>query len=151
MDAVIAIAAEVHTAPHWPAHEFTRMLRVIRENPHRRGAWVAVRDPSSYPRPVHGFAMAMHVAGTAEVEAVVTSPHHRREGIGLALLEAVIAWSRSAGAERLLLEARVSNKAALCLYGKLGFQKDGIRRGYYRNPEEDAALLSLRLLNPSAA
>ena len=140
LDAVLGIAAAVPTAPHWPPSEFLRMLQVVAEHPARRGAWVAVQDAA-----VRGFAMASCAAASAELEAVVTAPGHCRKGIGSALLTGVIAWSRAAGAQRLLLEARVSNRNALRLYARLGFSHDGVRRGYYVNPDEDAVLLSLGL------
>ena len=145
LGAVIAIAAAVPTAPHWPPSEFARMLTVIAEAPLRRGAWVAelvdvVKEEAE--RRVQGFAMASHTAGTAELEAVVTAPGSRRRGIGAALLAAAAAWGREAGAERLLLEVRASNLDALRLYLRHGFVQDGIRAAYYRNPEEDAVLLS---------
>ena len=127
ISAVLAIAAIVPTAPHWPPAEYTRMLAVIAEAPARRGAWVAElhrpanpdtqpkSEPASQPC-VQGFAMATHVAGTAELEAVVTAPGSRRRGIGSALLTTVQTWARSAGAARLLLEVRASNTDALRLY-----------------------------------
>ncbi len=147
---VIAIAARVPTAPHWPDFEFRRMLTVAEDDPRRCGAWVATScTPSEAAAQdaamVQGFAMASHAGGTAEIEAVVTSPGYRRKGVGSALLGAAIAWSRGAGAKQLLLEARASNGEALRLYSRLGFEQDGLRRGYYRNPDEDAVLLSLRL------
>ncbi len=146
LNAVIAIAAVVPTAPHWPPSEFQRMLDVIALKPRRRGAWVAGLAGVSTGA-VQGFAMASHAAGTAELEAVVTAPEFRHRGAGAALMQAVIVWSREAGAERLLLEARASNHDALRLYERLGFAVDGIRRGYYHNPDEDAVLLSLALLS----
>ncbi len=139
LDAVLAIAAAVPTAPHWPPSEFARMLAVIAEEPRRRGAWVAGREG------VQGFAIAAHAEGAAELEAVVTAPAFRRMGVGSALLEAVAEWGREIGAERLLLEARASNHEALRLYRRHGFVHDGVRLKYYRNPEEDAVLLSLGL------
>ncbi len=139
--AVIGIAAVVPTAPHWPPSEFSRMLEVIAREPDRRGAWVALAGEAG----VQGFAIGSQTAGTAELEAVVTAPEHRRQGIGTALLAAAVAWSRRVGAERLLLEARASNQSALRLYLSRGFERDGTRPGYYRNPQEDAVLLSLLL------
>ncbi len=137
---VIAIAAAVPTAPHWPAVEYDRMLHVIALSPGRRGAWVAATGEQ-----VQGFAMATHVAGTADLEAVVTAPAHRRRGVGSMLLAAVVAWTAAQGATRLVLEVRASNRDALALYARLGFGEDGVRLGYYRNPDEDAVLLSLSL------
>ena len=139
--AVVALAARVPTAPHWPPFEFTRVVRVVQENPQRRGAWVAWSDAAG----VLGFAMAAHVAGTAELEAVVTAPEHRRQGVGRALVEGVIGWARAMYAERVVLEARASNLNALALYRRLGFREDGLRPRYYRNPEEDAVLMSFSL------
>ncbi len=147
VEAVVAVAAEVPTAPHWPPAEFYRMLAVIGGNPARRGAWVA----RSEQKEALGFAIASHVSGLAELEAVVTAPRFRRRGVGRALAETALAWACHHAAERLVLEARVSNEDALRLYRRLGFRQDGIRVRYYRNPEEDAILMSCPLSGgPSA-
>jgi ribosomal-protein-alanine N-acetyltransferase len=37
---------------------------------------------------------------------------------------------------------RESNKAAISLYDKFGFQVVGRRRNYYENPREDALLMT---------
>lgn len=137
VDAVVAMAAVVPTAPHWPPAEFHRMLRVIGWSPARRGAWVAHLHEGE----AVGFAIASQVVDTAELEAVVTAPPFRRHGIGRELTQAVCAWARSQGAERLQLEARASNHDALRLYRGLGFHQNGVRTRYYRNPEEDAILM----------
>ena len=137
---VLALAAAVPTAPHWPAFEFYRMLQVIADQPERRGAWVWFDREQ-----VQGFAMASHTATTAELEAVVTASTYRRRGIGRALVDTVVAWARELAAERLLLEVRASNGDALRLYARHGFTQDGVRKGYYCSPEEDAVLLSLAL------
>jgi ribosomal-protein-alanine N-acetyltransferase len=43
------------------------------------------------------------------------------------------------------LEVRVSNTAARALYESLGFYEVAVRRGYYRDPEEDAFVMTTRL------
>lgn len=140
VESVAAIAAVVPTAPHWPRFEYVRMLQVAAEDPARRGAWVALLEGR-----IAGFAMANQIAGVAELEAVVTAPGLVRRGIGSALVNAVAQWARRSGAGRLELEVRASNAAALALYARLKFRQDGLRCGYYRNPDEDALLLSLAL------
>jgi ribosomal-protein-alanine N-acetyltransferase len=169
---VAALAAQEATAPHWPLAEYRRMLEVIAESPGRRSAWVlllaaphedlgdgrrvsslggAVKlAPAPTPTvpaggPIIGFAMASHVAGTCELEAVVVQSAWRGRQFGAALVEAVAAWGEAIGASRLELEVRASNAAALRLYQRLGFAIDGRRPGYYRNPEEEAMLMSLAL------
>jgi [ribosomal protein S18]-alanine N-acetyltransferase len=138
---IAALAARVPTAPHWPITEFARLVDVSHEAPDRRGAWTAAGPDGA----VRAFAIASHVAGTAELEAVVTAPEHRRQGLGAQLVRAVLAWSESLDAERLVLEVRASNLDAFRLYQRLGFRQDGVRRGYYLQPAEDAILMSLQL------
>jgi ribosomal-protein-alanine N-acetyltransferase len=43
----------------------------------------------------------------------------------------------------LTLEVRISNRPALDLYMKHGFEQVGRRRGYYEKPKEDAILMTL--------
>jgi [ribosomal protein S18]-alanine N-acetyltransferase len=49
------------------------------------------------------------------------------------------------GAIRMDLEVRASNAAAIRLYRGAGFLETGNRRAYYRDPEEDAVLMSVTL------
>ena len=42
---------------------------------------------------------------------------------------------------RIVLEVRVSNEGAVCLYEKQGFSSVGIRRGFYEFPREDARIM----------
>ena len=69
----------------------------------------------------------------------------RRNGIGKALCQQVMDWSRYAGANELELEVRASSDGALALYRSLGFVEQGRRREYYRNPTEDAVLMAVPL------
>jgi ribosomal protein S18 acetylase RimI-like enzyme len=119
VEAVVAMAAVVPTAPHWPLPEYYRMLRVIAQDPKRRGAWVAAAG-GTQAAALAGFAMANHIAGEAELEAVVTTPMWRRCGVGQSLVQAVAGWGRACGAARLILEARASNVDALALYRRIG-------------------------------
>lgn len=43
------------------------------------------------------------------------------------------------------MDVREGNFAARAFYEKEGFQIDGTRKGFYRNPKEDAVLMSLTL------
>jgi ribosomal-protein-alanine N-acetyltransferase len=54
-------------------------------------------------------------------------------------------WSRNRGAGTIELEVRASSSGALALYCSLGFVEQGIRRGYYRHPTEDAILMAASL------
>jgi ribosomal-protein-alanine N-acetyltransferase len=59
-----------------------------------------------------------------------------------------MAWSREREAAQVIeLEVRASSMSALALYSSLGFTEQGRRRGYYRDPIEDAVLMSAPLRN----
>ena len=49
---------------------------------------------------------------------------------------------KAKGVTTIHLEVRESNTAAIALYEKYGFIRDGLRRGYYEEPKEDALLMS---------
>ncbi len=57
---------------------------------------------------------------------------HRRRGIGTALLDAAVQWGREAGVRKLELHVFPWNAAAIALYERYGFVKEGYRRGHYR-------------------
>jgi ribosomal-protein-alanine N-acetyltransferase len=58
-------------------------------------------------------------------------------------LESALDASRKAGIARVYLEVRASNEPAIALYKRHGFTECGHRVRYYRDPVEDAILLSL--------
>lgn len=85
-----------------------------------------------------GFAIGWSVAGESEVMELAVHPEARRQGIGVALLRALIA---ECGEGPTFLEVRASNAPAIALYEREGFQRVGVRRGYYADGE-DALLMS---------
>lgn len=85
--------------------------------------------------------IGMHVLfGEASITNVAVSPARRREGIAATLLRAA-----AEGVKRITLEVRASNAAAIALYEREGFSRDGIRPRFYDRPVEDAVLYSLNL------
>ena len=73
--------------------------------------------------------------------------NYRNNGIGQALIELTINDARIRNSQDIILEVRSSNFIAQALYSKLGFEKIGIRKGYYdsENGREDAFVLRLKL------
>jgi ribosomal protein S18 acetylase RimI-like enzyme len=72
------------------------------------------------------------------------SRDHRRQGIGLALMETAEQWAREAGVRKLELHVFPHNVPAIRLYEKLGYEREGLRRGHYRRGDEliDAILMA---------
>ena len=101
-------------------------------------------DPS-HEGAVAGFIVSRLVAGELHVNNVAVRPEFRRQGLAAGLLAAVLDEGRRGGAQIAFLEVRAGNAAAQGLYRRCGFQVTGRRRGYYRQPAEDALLMSLLL------
>lgn len=93
-----------------------------------------------------GCAALRQVLDEAELLNLLVAPEYRRRGLGRALVQAGAA--AVAGARWLHLEVRAGNAAARALYGGMGFERVGIRRGYYPAADggrEDAVLMRLGL------
>jgi len=90
---------------------------------------------------VLGYAIAHGAADEAEILNVGVAPAHRRQGVGRALVEQLLAALRDAGARVVYLEVRASNVIARRLYESMGFQEVARRARYYRRPVEDAVIL----------
>ena len=94
---------------------------------------------------VLGYIGTRVVLDECQVANVAVSPSCRRQGVASFLMEAMLDFCRREGMNLVTLEVRLSNSAAQALYEKFGFQKTGIRPGYYQSPPEDAVLMSLEL------
>jgi ribosomal-protein-alanine N-acetyltransferase len=93
---------------------------------------------------VIAYAIMSVAAGEAHLLNLCVAPGNRRAGLGRRLLELVLARAASAGADRMHLEVRPSNDAAIALYVTSGFDRVGVRKRYYRagTGSEDAVLLA---------
>ena len=84
-----------------------------------------------------------------DIMTIATAPEARNRGLGQKLVETILDIFREKDLGYLTLEVRPSNAPALRLYEKLGFQEVGRRKKYYREPTEDALLLTLYLKEES--
>ncbi|MCL1792293.1 MAG: ribosomal protein S18-alanine N-acetyltransferase [Oscillospiraceae bacterium] len=94
---------------------------------------------------VAGYLIARRMPPEIEILNIAVAKSKRRKKIATGLFCALFEYAKAEKTERLLLEVRRSNSAALGLYKKLGFGIDGFRKNYYSNPKEDAALMSVRI------
>lgn len=120
------------------------------------GLWSAEqwdRELSEAQRPVLGWRQGTLLLGLAsawlvldelQITAVAVHPDHRRQGLALQLLEALLLLGQEAGATRATLEVASTNGAARALYAGLGFSDVAVRRAYYRNGD-DAVILWKRI------
>lgn len=102
--------------------------------------FVAVGDEK-----IAGYCIAYQVLDEAEIARIAVDREKQRNGIGKKLLEYLKNIFQNQGGKKILLDVRESNLAARAFYTKEGFLVDGIRKGFYQNPKEDAVLMSLSL------
>lgn len=98
-------------------------------------------ETSSLERSLVGIGCLWAILEEAHITILGVHPNYRGQGLGQALLYALLkkAWKRRL--EWATLEVRASNRPAQSLYEKFGFQEVGRRRRYYKDTGEDALIL----------
>ena len=89
-----------------------------------------------------GYCGLLMVLDEGDVTNVAVCRERQREGIGNFLVSSLLRLAGDQGISMIHLEVRSGNETAIRLYERLGFQRDGIRRNYYSDPEEDAVLMT---------
>jgi ribosomal-protein-alanine N-acetyltransferase len=88
-----------------------------------------------------GYVIVSRYVDAWHVMNLVVAPEFRREGIATRLLATLFDLTAEDDRRGFTLEVRVSNDAAIELYQGLGFEGQGIRRGYYTDNREDALIM----------
>jgi ribosomal-protein-alanine N-acetyltransferase len=96
-------------------------------------------------RSLSGYIATRINADELHVNNIGVWPESRRRGVGGALLGAALEAAARRGAVEAVLEVRASNLPAQRMYERLGFRVVGERRNYYREPTEDARIMTSRL------
>ena len=91
---------------------------------------------------VLGYVGMMCVLDEGQIINLAVHPDARRRGVGRTLMEAAQAYAKERGIVFLSLEVRESNIAARSLYSSLGWEEQGIRKGFYSHPVENACVMT---------
>jgi len=86
-----------------------------------------------------------NLGAEAEILDIAVAEKHRRHGHARFLLEKFLELVRQHGIRDVFLEVRESNSPAIALYRKFGFSTSGRRPNYYRDAQEAAILLHLKI------
>lgn len=104
-------------------------------------AWVVRKQDE-----LAGFCVAMMAPDDMHILVIAVNANNRRDGLGSLMLNAARQLAVQSGLNRILLEVRPSNEHALAFYNCRGFEKIGVRKGYYpagKNGREDAWVLAV--------
>ena len=137
-DAVMAIAAQAPEAANWSKESYVKFAC-------EAGSLALVLEADGQ---IGGFLLGRLAADQAELLNLAVVGAQSRQGAGTALLTKAIQGWRLRGAKSVYLEVRESNTGAIAFYEKHGFAKMGLRKGYYRSPDE-AALTMVKKLTAS--
>jgi ribosomal protein S18 acetylase RimI-like enzyme len=149
VDAAVAMLVEVAGEGRWigteaPVDVPQRRRRMV-EDVEREDAVVLVAEAGGQVVGELGLHLARY--GVAELGMAVAAGWRGR-GIGSALLAEAIDQARKAGAHKMALQVWPHNAAAIALYERFGFQREGyLTRHYRRRSGElwDAVIMGLRL------
>jgi RimJ/RimL family protein N-acetyltransferase len=122
-----------------------RYLRAIRRFPH---AAVFVAEDEGRIVGRLSIARDQHPASRHVADlGLMVAASHRRRGIGRALLRTAVEWAQESEVRKLELHVFPYNEAAIALYERFGFVKEGHRRAHYRRGDEyvDAILMALEI------
>lgn len=103
-------------------------------------SYVVVVDTEKNDK-IAGYAGMWIIADEAHITNVAVLEEYRGKQLGEALMIRQFKDSLVVGANKMTLEARVSNDVAIGLYKKLGFKEVGIRKKYYEDNNEDAVIM----------
>jgi|ERR1700674_1454176 len=134
--AILAIEQQARGAAHWTAEQYKKLVG--------SGVVLVAEEAAEEADQLCGFVCAKAVAGEWEIENIVVAAEFLSRGVASELLRALIHRAAGEAASAILLEVRESNLPSRRLYEKHGFREVGRRRGYYRDPVEDAILYALR-------
>lgn len=130
IDAVTAIEQEIFSKP-WSKKSFLDAIQSAHT------IYLAAEEKTG----IMGYCGIWLSGESADLCNMAVVPSCRRRGIGKGLLSEAIRLSIERGAEEIFLEVRESNHPAIVLYEKTGFERIGIRKGYYHAPTEDAIIM----------
>lgn len=96
---------------------------------------------------VLGYAGMHYVLDEGYISNVAVFPDFRKKGIGKELLRNILNYAEKNNFAFVTLEVRTSNFNAIKLYKSLGFEQWGTRKNFYKNPTEDAIIMTKKFIS----
>lgn len=88
-----------------------------------------------------GFANGSFAFEEGELLNIAVDEKFRRQGIAQMLLDELFQQFKGGNVEKVFLEVREQNKAALAFYRKNGFEQVGLRKNYYSEPRDNGVVM----------
>lgn len=104
-----------------------------------KGIFLVAQDKNES---VLGYVGCQTVLDEGYITNVAVAPCARRQGVARNLLDALAAQAKKCTLSFVTLEVRRSNAPAIALYEQAGYCVVGTRPHFYRQPTEDAILMT---------
>ncbi|MCI5997337.1 MAG: ribosomal protein S18-alanine N-acetyltransferase [Peptoniphilaceae bacterium] len=88
-----------------------------------------------------GYILFEYIVNEAEIYKIAVSKKHRKLGIGSLIMKEFLNFMSEKSADKIFLEVRESNFAAINLYRKFGFVNVRTIIDYYKNPKENGFMM----------
>ncbi len=115
-------------------HRFTRDFPALEAAKGLMSMWIPHRAIWGVVAEVDGRIVGqLGVSGEGRMEiGMWVAPEWRGKGVGTALMNAALDYARTHGAYKISLEVWPHNAAAIALYEKFGFEREGYLRKHWR-------------------
>ena len=111
---------------------------IIDDIEHSERSFYIVAEIDSH---IVGYIGCWKIFDEGHITNVAVRPEFRRKHIAENLINVMVSVTEDEDITSWTLEVRESNEPAKSLYRKLGFSEAGIRKGYYRDTNEDAIIM----------
>lgn len=91
---------------------------------------------------VAGYMGMYIVLESCFVTNIAVFPAYRRQGVAKSLIKIAMLTADAMETDFISLEVRPSNTPAISLYQSFGFEQNGLRKNYYKNPTENALIMT---------
>jgi ribosomal-protein-alanine N-acetyltransferase len=123
LDEVLQVEQTSHLHP-WSRGNFLDSITA--------GHWTyCVREVGDPKRWLWAYCVLLPAVDDLHLLNITVNASIRRQGIGLRVMDAIAAIAKNMAIPRVLLEVRPSNRAAIALYERAGYQLLATRKGYY--------------------
>lgn len=126
LPSVVSMERQVYRTDAWSVAQFKEELAGVP----RSRYYIIAQDEQNH---IVGYAGAFSpdTGLDADVLTLTVAPSWRRQGVGRAMLDQLIAWAKERAAPVMFLEVREGNVEASPLYESAGFEAISTRSNYY--------------------
>lgn len=93
-----------------------------------------------------GYVGLQYILDEGYITSIAVKKENRNSGVATMLLNKCFSFAKEKHLAFISLEVRISNEKAINLYNKLDFKKEGLRKNFYRFPNEDAIIMTRRFI-----